>query len=139
MQYINENTTQQSPTDNIDQQVAEIKRNLEEPDDLTLNERKVFFQTEDIRQAYIAKHRKNEIEARTLIPASEVEMVLGKAFKSIALLLDTLPDNLERDGIIKNSDIDSVIKIIDNSRGQLATELSELSPECQLMNMLGDY
>lgn len=109
------------------------------PDKMKPSDRRTHYQAEDLKQAAELKQRKNDIESRALIPAHEVEQALAQAFKTIALLLDTLPDALERDGMIAASDIHSIIAIIDSSREQLAVDLSSLSPAIEDMNEGGDW
>lgn len=118
----------------------------DDPDDIELDpdkmkpaDRRVHYQAEDLKQAALLKSRKNAIESRELIPAHEVETALAQAFKTIALTLDTLPDSLERDGLISSGDIEKVITLLDRSREQLSGDLSALSPEVQLTNMIGDW
>lgn len=98
------------------------------PDEMTPAERNLHWKAEDLKQATKLKERKNMVEARMLIPAHEVELSLASAFKTIALTLDTLPDSLERDGIISSGDIETIISILDSSREQLANDLTDLSP-----------
>ena len=99
-----------------------------DPDLMTPAERRLHWQGEDLRQATMIKERRNATEARQLIPALEVEQASAAAFKTVALMLDTLPDALERDGIISSADIQVIIGIVDSSREQLANDLSNLSP-----------
>lgn len=97
-------------------------------------DRKTHYQAEDYKQSTMLKERKNAVESRELLPAQEVEITLANAFKTVALVLDTLPDALERDGIISSTDIAKVVNIIDGTRDQLATDLAELSPIVEDIN-----
>ncbi len=93
-----------------------------------------YYKAEDLKQASILKGYKNDLESGKLMEAIEVEPTIAEAFKKIALVMDTLPDLLERDGIIGSADVESVINIMDKSRQQLAIDLSEISPETKKFN-----
>ncbi|RLA50058.1 MAG: hypothetical protein DRR42_14135 [Gammaproteobacteria bacterium] len=110
-----------------------------DPNKMKPMDRKTYYQAEDLKQSAEIKFRRNALEAATLIPAEDVERVLAAAFKTIALTLDTLPDALERDGIISSTDVSYVLRIIDASREQLATTLGELAPEVEDINEEGDW
>ena len=109
-----------------------------DPNKMKAAERRLWFQSEDLRQSTMLKERKNATEARELIPVREVEIGLAAAFKAVALVLDTLPDALERDGVIPSSQINTVIKILDSSREQLVQDLlkSSLKPVGDLLSMM---
>lgn len=110
-----------------------------DPNKMKAAERRLHWQAEDLRQSMLIKQRKNQVESRELIPAQEVEKCLALAFKTIALTLDTLPDALERDGMIKPNDIGSIITIMDGAREQLAESLKGLSKEVELIEMMGGF
>lgn len=97
------------------------------------------FKGEDLRQSAIAKERKNMTEAGLLMESHVVERIAAEAFKKVALTLDTLPDLLERDGIIDSSSITKVIHVLDNSREQLAADLAEISELTSIINEQGDW
>ena len=109
------------------------------PDKMTPKMRLTHYQAEDAKQASEAKERKNRIENRELIPAREVEQALAQAFKEIALMLDTFPDVLERDGYIGSQDVEAIIKIFDSGRNQLANNLTALAPQVEDMNDEEDW
>jgi len=90
-------------------------------------ERLLHYQAEDSKQSARLKQRKNDVESGNLIHAVEVEQVLAQAFKTVALMLDTLPDALERDGMINGADVERAIVLIDIAREQLANDLANLS------------
>ena len=96
------------------------------PDKMKAAERRLHYQAEDLKQSANIKLRRNETESRVLIPAAEVEAALSTGFKAVALTLDTLPDTLERDGVIASSDVDAVIRIVDKLRDELANKLNGL-------------
>lgn len=99
-----------------------------DPELMKPSDRRTHYQAEDLKEAARIKRRRNEIEDGSLIPALEVESVVAGAFKAIALLLDTICDSLERDGIVDASSMPAIIRITDSARDQLATDLAELSP-----------
>jgi len=74
------------------------------PEKMTPPDRRTHYQAEDTKQAAELKRRKNELEERLLIPATEIVQTLAHAFKTVALTLDTLPDALERDGLLASTD-----------------------------------
>lgn len=108
------------------------------PDRMKAAERRLWYQSEDLRQSTLLKERKNAVEARDLIPAHEVELTLAGAFKAVTLMLDTLPDALERDGVIPPEDIGQVISILDSAREQLSNDLleSNMEPVTELLKMM---
>lgn len=109
-----------------------------DPNKMKAAERRLHWQGEDLRQSTLLKERKNAVEARELIPAHEVELTLAGAFKAVTLMLDTLPDALERDGVIPPGDINKVISILDSAREQLNNDLleSEMNPVTDLIKMM---
>jgi len=110
-----------------------------DPDKMSPKARLTHYQAEDVKQASEAKHRKNMVENRQLVPAELLERSLAQAFKTVALVLDTLPDALERDGVIASSDVQSIIRIVDSCRDQLANDMSSLAPEVVEINDSGDW
>ena len=110
-----------------------------DPSKMKPADRRVHYQAEDLKEAAELKKRKNELESGAVIAAVEVERALAEAFKVIALLLDTLPDIIERDGMLAPSDIPSIITLLDGAREQLANDLSKFSDEVAEINESGDY
>ena len=121
------------------QQAPEEKVEETDPNKMKPMDRKTHYQAEDLKQASEIKARRNAVESGELMLAQEVEIALSKAFKVIALTLDTLPDALERDGYISSNDIGSIIDILDNARLQLAADLSELAPVVNDIADSGDW
>jgi len=113
---------------------APIEEETSDPDKMTSIEKINYYKAEDLRQSAKLKKLKNDAEEGKLMVASDVERTVATAFKKIALVLDTLPDLLERDGIIGSGDIEKVINVLDNSREQLAIDLSEISPISEEIN-----
>ncbi len=105
-----------------------------DPEQMTSIHRINYYKAEDLRQSAKLKKLKNDTEEGRLMVATEVERTIADAFKKIALVMDTLPDLLERDGIIGSSDIEKVIDVMDKSREQLAIDLSEISPMTKEIN-----
>jgi len=102
-------------------------------------DRRLYWQSVDLEQAAMLKQRKNSVEARELIPNEEVARTLTMAFKTVALTLDTLPDVLERDGIIASGDIQTIISILDSAREQLGNDLriDKVTPYTDLLKIMG--
>jgi|GEM_PF-449898 len=111
----------------------------EDPAKMKPFDRVNYYKAEDLKQSTLLKQRKNAQESRLLIPAEEVEFALADGFKKVALTLDTLPDALERDGIIGSDDISKLIDLIDRARSQLARDLSELSPTTNEIDKRGEW
>lgn len=109
-----------------------------DPNKMKPADRRLYWQSVDLEQAAMLKQRKNAVEARDLIPAREVEIGLSGAFKTVALTLDTLPDALERDGVIGSAQIGRVIDIMDSAREHLANDLleSSMQPVGEMLKML---
>ena len=112
---------------------------ITDPEQMTPVQRINYYKAEDLRQSAQLKQHKNDVESGKLMIALDVERTVAEAFKKIALVMDTLPDLLERDGIIGSSDIERVIDVLDKSREQLAIDLSEISPMTEDINYKGDW
>lgn len=112
---------------------------INDPEEMNALQKINFYKAEDLKQSALAKKYKNDIEEGKLLIGVDTERVTAEAFKKIALVLDTLPDLLERDGIIGSGDIERVINILDNSRDQLAIDLSEISPATKDINDRGEW
>ena len=120
-------------------EVSEDEEIINDPAKMNPSQRRMYYQAEDLKQASEIKARRNAVEAGQLLQASEVEKVLAQAFKTLALTLDTLPDLFERDGLVHTGDIERVIEIVDNSRVQIATDLSKLSDEVAEIEAQGEW
>ena len=110
-----------------------------DPTLMTAVEKINHYKAEDLKESAMIKKRKNDVECARLMVATQVERTVAEAFKKIALTLDTLPDLLERDGIIANNDIQKVIALLDNSREQLAIDLSGISLSIEEINDKGEW
>jgi phage terminase Nu1 subunit (DNA packaging protein) len=106
---------------------SEPEEVVTDPEKMPPAERRLHYQAEDLKEAAQIKARRNAVESGQLLEAADVEKVLAQAFKTLALTLDTLPDLFERDGLVQSSDVQRVIEIVDNSRSQIASDLSKLS------------
>lgn len=112
---------------------------ITDPRDMSPTQKINYYKAEDLMQSAMLKQLKNDTETGKLMIAQEVERTIAESFKKIALVLDTLPDLLERDGIIGSGDIEKVINVLDNSRQQLAIDLSEISPKTKDINDKGSW
>ena len=92
---------------------------------MTPNELKTYFQTVDIQQSYLKKKIANEETAGELLRKSDVLDSMVNSFKIISNYLDSLPDVLERDGLISSADMDKTINSVDRVRVELANSLDE--------------
>lgn len=110
-----------------------------DPEQMSAVQRINHYKAEDLRQSAMLKQYKNDVESGKLMVATDVERTTAEAFKKIALVMDTLPDLLERDGIIGSGDIEKVINILDSSRQQLAVDLSNIAPSVDDINERGDW
>jgi len=109
---------------------------IDDPEQMNPLQRINYYKAEDLRQSAQLKQYKNEVESGKLMVAQDVERTIADAFKKIALVMDTLPDLLERDGIIGSGDIEKVINVMDKSREQLAIDLSDIAPAVDEINSL---
>ncbi len=66
-------------------------------------------------------------EVRVLIPAVEIEQVIGEAFKTIAQTLDVLPETFERDFSLSPEAVIRFRSAIDGARDTLYESTSKLS------------
>lgn len=112
---------------------------VNDPEQMNSIEKINYYKAEDLRQSAQLKQHKNDVESGKLMVATNVERTTAEAFKKIALVLDTLPDLLERDGIIGSGDIEKVIRVLDNSRQQLTVDLTDIAPAVKEINYNGDW
>jgi hypothetical protein len=66
-------------------------------------------------------------EIRVLLPAAEIEEVVGMAFKNLAQSLDVLPDTLERDAALSPESVSHVQRTIDAIREALYEAMISLT------------
>jgi hypothetical protein len=66
-------------------------------------------------------------EVRVLIPAAEMEQVIGEAFKTIAQTLDVLPETFERDFALPPEAVIRFRSAIDSARDALYESTSQLT------------
>jgi phage terminase Nu1 subunit (DNA packaging protein) len=99
------------------------------PDRMSPKERLTYYRAEDSKQSALLKKLKNDLGSGDLIPVNEVEQVLATAFKTVVLMLDTLPDALERDGMLASDNVERVTVLIDAFRYKLAVQLADLSAD----------
>jgi hypothetical protein len=72
---------------------------------------------------------KLEQETRELIPRIEVEQEQARTMRTVALMLDTMPDVLERDCGLSGETLARVERSIDDCREQLHKQLTEEDEE----------
>jgi len=70
-------------------------------------------------------------EVRVLLPAAEVEQVMGEGLKTVAQGLDVLPDTLERDAGLSPEAVMQVQRAIDRLRDLLYESLNSLTTKPQ--------
>jgi len=92
---------------------------------MTPQQLKVYFQTVDVQQTYLKKRRENQVASKELIPKESVRENLSEVFKIIGNFMDSLPDVLERDGLIEGTDVDHAIELVDRVRHEMSTKVSE--------------
>lgn len=66
-------------------------------------------------------------DKRVLLPAVEVEQVIGESIKVLAQTLDILPDTLERDAALAPEIVTQVTRTIDAARETLYEQLRQLT------------
>jgi hypothetical protein len=92
---------------------------------MTPSQLKTYFQTVSIQQEYLKKRRENLKDAKQLIPKEDVRDSFVTVFKIISIFFDTLPDVLERDGIIDKHKVDDAIEVVDSIRSDLAIKVED--------------
>jgi len=83
-----------------------------DPDDLTPQDRKAWYQSENERI-------KLEVELRQLLKADEVHLEMSRLAKAVTTTLDSLPDILERDCSLTPEAIERVQETMDALREQM--------------------
>ena len=80
------------------------------------------------KEAALARIRQAEADQaeRLLIPASEVESVVGTAFSSVAQALLNLPDKLEQDAALTPEQAEIAERVIHQAMNGLADDLQAL-------------
>ena len=95
---------------------AIIFPSIKEHGDMSPQDRKAWFQSENERLKY-------ESAARELIPAEECRDVYTQLCKGLVLVLETLPDLLERDCALTPTAVKYVQDKIDDFRDHLYNEM----------------
>jgi hypothetical protein len=96
------------------------------PTDLDPVKKLKLHQANDMEQAYKLKRIKVRKELGKLLEADNVERVVAKAYKSLVMFLDNLPDILERNGLISRDKVVKVARLVDRTRDQMADDIDEL-------------
>ena len=93
-----------------------------ELDDMTPSERLAHWKAENERIKF-------EQETGQLIPADEVAREFSLMAKAIIMVLETLPDVLERDCALSPAAVSRVQSVIDDLRDQMAQKVLEAEAE----------
>lgn len=94
---------------------------LIDPDLLPPTDRKAWYESE-------AKRRELQRSDRELIPASEVEHCVARAFSTLAQGLRSVPDNIERRTGCAPELIEAIELALESEMSAIADLLSELTP-----------
>jgi hypothetical protein len=118
-----------------DEQIPNYDPDLPLSDDLqdlrklTPSQLKIYYQTLDVQQSYLSKKIANTKVAGDLLQRADVEQAFVTSFKMISNYLDSLPDLLERDGVIESNKVELAIKSVDRIRTELANSMSTYTDE----------
>lgn len=94
---------------------------LIDPDLLPPQDRKAWYESE-------VKRRELQLKDRELIPASEVEHYVARAFSTLAQGLRSVPDNIERRTGCPPDLIEAIEIALESEMSAIADVLSELTP-----------
>lgn len=92
-----------------------------DPDLLPPQDRKAWFDSE-------VRRRELQLQDRELIPASEVEHCVARAFSTLAQGLRSVPDNIERRTGCAPELIEAIEIALESEMSAIADMLSELTP-----------
>ncbi|MDZ7752884.1 MAG: DUF1441 family protein [Gammaproteobacteria bacterium] len=68
-------------------------------------------------------------KAGTLVPIADFEMVLAEHARQVIMVLDTLPDVLERDAGISPAAVERCQQVIDGLRQELSERLAKVADQ----------
>ena len=86
-----------------------------------------IMQRKKYEQDVIRLKRENDIATGQTLPVDAVREAVAEALKGITQTLNSLPDKLERAGIVTEpTDIDMVVKLIDGMRNGIALQFSKI-------------
>ncbi|PXH04846.1 terminase [Citrobacter freundii] len=102
---------------------ALLTPSMKENGEMSPQDRKAWYQSENERLKF-------EAASRELIPVEEVAREYASLAKAVVMVLETLPDILERDCALTPTAVTRVQFIIDDLRDQMARKIEESdSPE----------
>lgn len=97
---------------------ALLTPSVKENGEMSPQDRKAWYQSENERLRF-------EAASRELIPAEEVAREYASLAKAVVMVLETLPDILERDCALTPTAVTRVQIIIDDLRDEMARKIQE--------------
>ncbi|HCL6751419.1 TPA: DUF1441 family protein [Citrobacter braakii] len=97
---------------------ALLTPSMKENGEMSPQDRKAWYQSENERLKF-------EAASRELIPVEEVAREYASLAKAVVMVLETLPDILERDCALTPTAVTRVQVIIDDLRDEMARKISE--------------
>ncbi len=97
---------------------ALLTPSMKENGEMSPQDRKAWYQSENERLKF-------EAASRELIPVEEVAREYASLAKAVVMMLETLPDILERDCALTPTAVTRVQVIIDDLRDEMARKISE--------------
>ncbi|MBJ3592104.1 DUF1441 family protein [Salmonella enterica subsp. enterica serovar Saintpaul] len=97
---------------------ALLTPSMKENGEMSPQDRKAWYQSENERLKF-------EAASRELIPVEEVAREYASLAKAVVMVLETLPDILERDCALTPTAVTRVQIIIDDLRDEMARKISE--------------
>lgn len=97
---------------------ALLTPSMKENGEMSPQDRKAWYQSENERLKF-------EAASRELLPVEEVAREYASLAKAVVMVLETLPDILERDCALQPSAVIRVQRIIDDLRDEMARKIAE--------------
>ncbi|EBU7016870.1 DUF1441 family protein [Salmonella enterica subsp. enterica serovar Newport] len=97
---------------------ALLTPSMKENGEMSPQDRKAWYQSENERLKF-------EAASRELLPVEEVAREYSSLAKAVVMVLETLPDILERDCALQPSAVMRVQRIIDDLRDEMARKIAE--------------
>lgn len=97
---------------------ALLTPSMKENGEMSPQDRKAWYQSENERLKF-------EAASRELLPVEEVAREYASLAKAVVMVLETLPDILERDCALQPSAVMRVQKTIDDLRDEMARKIAE--------------
>ncbi|HAN6410413.1 TPA: DUF1441 family protein, partial [Escherichia coli] len=97
---------------------ALLTPSMKENGEMSPQDRKAWYQSENERLKF-------EAASRELLPVEEVAREYSSLAKAVVMVLETLPDILERDCALQPSAVIRVQRIIDDLRDEMARKIAE--------------